>query len=63
MMTTLQQMSYELTALRNLEKAVRACGLPSIMVSGQTQLETLATALKEVVEARNAEPQLQSHAA
>jgi hypothetical protein len=42
----------ELSALRKLEQAVRACGLPSIMVSGQAQLDMLAAALKEVSEAR-----------
>lgn len=44
----------ELAALRKLEQAVRACGLPSIMVSGQRQLDMLAEALKEVSEARTA---------
>lgn len=43
----------ELAALRKLEQAVRACGLPSMMVSGQVQLDMLAEALKEVSEARN----------
>lgn len=42
----------ELVALRKLEQAVRACGLPTMMVSGQVQLEMLAEALKEVVQAR-----------
>lgn len=42
----------ELMALRKLEEAVRACGLPNMMVSGQTQLERLAAVLNEVVEAR-----------
>jgi hypothetical protein len=43
----------ELDALRNLEQAIRACGLPSIMVSGQRQLDSLAAALKQVVDARS----------
>lgn len=42
----------ELNALRDLEKAVRACGLPTIMVSGQAQLECLAKALKAIEDAR-----------
>lgn len=42
----------ELAALRNLEAAVRACGLPNIMVSGQKQLDLLADALKAVEEVR-----------
>jgi hypothetical protein len=42
----------ELNALRDLEKAVRACGLPSIMVSGQQQLESLAKALQTIDAAR-----------
>jgi hypothetical protein len=42
----------ELTALRNLEQAVRACGLPTMMVSGQAPLERLSRALQQVVEAR-----------
>ena len=42
----------ELVALRKLEQAIRACGLPNMMVSGQTQLERLAAVLNEVVEAR-----------
>jgi hypothetical protein len=46
----------ELIALRNLEQAVRACGLPSIMVSGQQQLDSLAAALKAIEEARAANP-------
>lgn len=43
----------ELTALRKLEQAVRACGLPTIMISGQVQLELLAEALREVAQARS----------
>lgn len=43
----------ELTALRRLEQAVRACGLPTMMVSGQAQLDMLAAALKAVVDARS----------
>ncbi|MEN3297556.1 MAG: hypothetical protein V7642_6809 [Burkholderiales bacterium] len=49
-----QQYHEELRALRNLEKAIRACGLPGVMVSGQRQLDSLAAALNEVVEARKA---------
>ena len=44
----------ELVALRKLEQAIRACGLPTMMVSGQPQLESLAAVLNEVVEARKA---------
>jgi hypothetical protein len=43
----------ELNALRNLEKAVRACGLPTMMVSGQAPLERLSLALQQVAEARH----------
>ncbi len=43
----------ELAALRRLEAAVRACGLPTMMVSGQKQLDDLAKALKEIEDARN----------
>jgi hypothetical protein len=42
----------ELVALRKLEQAIRACGLPTMMVSGQLQLERLAAVLNEVVDAR-----------
>ncbi|HYD78274.1 MAG TPA: hypothetical protein VEC06_00560 [Paucimonas sp.] len=42
----------ELIALRELEKAVRACGLPTMMVSGQYQLDCLAKALKAIEDAR-----------
>jgi len=42
----------ELAALRKLEQAVRACGLPGMMVSGQPQLNLLAQALREVSQAR-----------
>jgi hypothetical protein len=42
----------ELNALRALEQAVRACGLPHIMVSGQQQLDSLAHALKAIEDAR-----------
>ncbi|WP_420476271.1 hypothetical protein [Noviherbaspirillum sp. ST9] len=44
--------SGELAALRKLEQAVRACGLPTMMVSGQVQLDMLAEALREVLQAR-----------
>lgn len=47
-----QSRSSELAALRKLEQAVRACGLPTMMVSGQAQLEMLAEALKEIAQAR-----------
>ncbi|RZI43144.1 hypothetical protein EGT07_09865 [Herbaspirillum sp. HC18] len=47
-----QPCNSELAALRNLERAVRACGLPAIMVSGQKQLEMLASALQAITEAR-----------
>lgn len=53
---TTQADQRELTALRNLEKAVRACGIPGVMVSGQRQLDSLAAALKEIEEARKALP-------
>lgn len=43
----------ELIALRQLEAVVRACGLPTMMVSGQQQLEWFAIALKIVEDARN----------
>jgi hypothetical protein len=42
----------ELDALRKLEEAVRACGLPTIMVSGQRQLDLLSSALNAVIQAR-----------
>jgi hypothetical protein len=42
----------ELNALRALEQAVRACGLPHVMVSGQLQLDSLARALKAIDDAR-----------
>jgi hypothetical protein len=47
-----QSRSGELAALRKLEQAVRACGLPTMMVSGQAQLEMLAEALREIAQAR-----------
>ncbi|NEX59643.1 hypothetical protein [Noviherbaspirillum galbum] len=47
--TTLQA---ELQALRQLEKAIRDCGLPSMMISGQGPLERLSLALQQVMEAR-----------
>lgn len=49
-----EQYHEELRALRNLERAVRSCGLPTVMVSGQKQVEILAAALHQVVEARKA---------
>ena len=51
-MMPIQSQGGELAALRRLKQAVRACGLPAMMVSGQVQLEMLAMALKEVAEAR-----------
>lgn len=48
-----QPRSGELAALRKLEQAVRACGLPTMMVSGQVQLDMLAEALREVLKARS----------
>lgn len=44
----------EADALRSLEEAVRACGLPTIMVSGQEQLDRLADALRAIERARQA---------
>ncbi|HJV82058.1 hypothetical protein [Noviherbaspirillum sp.] len=52
LMARQQLINDELAALRNLEAAVRACGLPTIMVSGQQQLDSLADALKAVEEVR-----------
>jgi len=49
-----QSHTNELAALRRLEQAIRACGLPGMMVSGQVQLDMLAAALKAVVDARSA---------
>lgn len=42
----------EIEALRELEKAVRALGVPNLMTSGERQLQSLADALKGVEEAR-----------
>jgi hypothetical protein len=53
MMST-QSSEDELSALRKLEQAVRACGLPTMMVSGQVQLDMLSEALKAVAAARAA---------
>lgn len=50
----------ELAALRKLEKAVRACGLPTMMVSGQVQLEMLAEALREIAQARSEQEDAQA---
>lgn len=47
-----QSCDAELAALRELERAVRACGLPTMMVSGQKQLDMLAAALQAVSDAR-----------
>ncbi|KIF82818.1 hypothetical protein [Noviherbaspirillum autotrophicum] len=46
------QFHEELRALRNLEKAVRAYGVTSKVVSAPQRMEMLAIALKGVVEAR-----------
>jgi hypothetical protein len=42
----------ELTALRKLEQAVRACGLPAIMCTGEAFMRPIVKALAEVDEAR-----------
>lgn len=42
----------EVEALRLLERAVRECGLPGMMVSGPKQHQALAEALKAVGDAR-----------
>ncbi|HEV2612887.1 MAG TPA: hypothetical protein VGU61_21690 [Noviherbaspirillum sp.] len=47
-----QQYHEELRALRNLERAVRACCVAAALVPGKRQTEILAVALKEVVNAR-----------
>jgi hypothetical protein len=52
MTTSASQQHAELNALRSLETAVRSCGLPTMMVSGQPQLERLARALKDIEAAR-----------
>jgi hypothetical protein len=54
-MTTSEHQSNELAALQDLERAVRACGLPTMMVSGQRQLDMLAAALHAVAQARGGE--------
>lgn len=54
-MTTSERRSNELAALLELEKAVLACGLPNMMVSGQRQLDLLAAALHAVNRARTAD--------
>ncbi|WP_192804954.1 hypothetical protein [Noviherbaspirillum aerium] len=54
-MTTSERQSNELAALLELEKAVLACGLPTMMVSGQRQLDLLAAALHALNRARAAE--------
>lgn len=53
-MTPTQPVNDELAALRELERAVRACGLPAMMVTGQKQFDMLSAALKAVADARNA---------
>lgn len=50
-----ESLNLELAALRQLEEAVRACGLPTVMVSGQRQVDMLAAALKSIEEARRTE--------
>lgn len=53
MTTPKQQQAYaELKALRLLEQAVRAMGAPTMLVSGQKQLDALADALAAVEDAR-----------
>ncbi|RJF98513.1 hypothetical protein [Noviherbaspirillum saxi] len=49
-----EQHSEELRALRNLERTVRAYSVTTHMVSLKRRQEMLATALREVVEARKA---------
>lgn len=55
-MSTPLYQNAELDALRSLEAAVRSCGLPTMMVSGQAQLERLARALQSIEAARTAVP-------
>lgn len=52
---SIESLNLELAALRQLEEAVRACGLPTVMVSGQRQVDMLAAALKSIEEARRTE--------
>lgn len=54
-MTLTQAGNDELAALRELERAVRACGLPFMMVAGQKQLDMLSAALQAIADARNAQ--------
>lgn len=54
-MTLTQPGNNELAALRELEHAVRACGLPTMMVTGQKQFDMLSAALKAVADARMAQ--------
>lgn len=54
-MTLTQPGNNELAALRELERAVRACGLPAMMVTGQKQFDMLSAALKAVADARRAQ--------
>lgn len=44
----------EFVALRKLEQAVRACGLPHMMASGPIHFERLVAVLDEVAQAREA---------
>ncbi|HEY0845934.1 MAG TPA: hypothetical protein VGE12_11240 [Noviherbaspirillum sp.] len=59
-MTQPQPGNDELAALRELERAVRACGLPVMMVAGQKQFEMLSAALQAVAEARKGQVVQQS---
>lgn len=49
-----QQYHEELRALRNLEAAIRACGIADMKAAGIRHVGILEKALKEVVEARKA---------
>jgi hypothetical protein len=44
----------ELAALRRLEQAVRDCGLPAIMCTGEAFMQPIVKALAEVDAARDA---------
>jgi hypothetical protein len=47
-----EEYSEELRALRDLERAVRAYGITAFVISAHKRQEMLATALREVVNAR-----------
>jgi hypothetical protein len=55
-----QQYHEELRALRNLERAVRAC-MTSAGENGERHLENVANALNQVVEARKSAIQKSIH--